>query len=110
MYNKKVLIESLKKLGSAKAPTQKKDIIMNSVRGQWDNPGDITQVPGSKITMGPDPLTGKPLTQPLLGVGSNGQRQMMYPGKDYDFGDAEYVTEYPKGSEKQSFKRSEEHV
>jgi hypothetical protein len=96
MYNKKVLIESLKKLGSAKAPTQKKDIIMNSVRGQWDNPGDITQVPGSKITMGPDPLTGKSLTQPLLGVGSNGQRQMMYPGKDYDFGDAEYVTEYPQ--------------
>jgi hypothetical protein len=96
MYNKKVLIESLKKLGSAKAPTQKKDIIMNAVRGQWDNPGDITQVPGSKITMGPDPLTGKPLTKPLLGVGSNGQRQMMYPGKDYDFGDAEYVTEYPQ--------------
>ena len=105
MYNKKVLIESLKKLGNAKAPTQKKDIILNSVRGQWDNPGDITQVPGASITMGPDPLTGKPLTKPLLGVGSNGQRQMMYPGKDYDFGNAEYVTEYPMGSEKQSFKK-----
>ena len=30
MYNKKVLIDSLKKLGSAKAPTQKKDIIVGS--------------------------------------------------------------------------------
>ena len=28
MYNKKVLIESLKKLGSAKAPTQKKDVVV----------------------------------------------------------------------------------
>ena len=27
MYNKKVLIDSLKKLGSAKAPTKKPDII-----------------------------------------------------------------------------------
>jgi hypothetical protein len=30
MYNKKVLIDSLKKLGSAKAPTQKKDVIVGS--------------------------------------------------------------------------------
>ena len=30
MYNKKILIDALKKLGSAKAPTQKKDIVVGS--------------------------------------------------------------------------------
>lgn len=95
MLNKKVIIDSLKNLGSAKAPPKKADIIIDP-RGQWDHPGEITQIPGSQITMQPDPLTGKKLTRPLLGVGSNGQKQMMYPGQNYDFGNAEYVTEYPQ--------------
>jgi hypothetical protein len=44
-----------------------------------------------------DPKTGKALTQPILGIANTGERQWMYPGQDYQFQNAEYVTEYPKG-------------
>lgn len=37
MYNKKVLIDSLKSLGNAKAPTKKPDVVVN-VGGQWNPP------------------------------------------------------------------------
>ena len=57
-------------------------------RGQWAHPGKVTRIPGSDITM-----QGVPY--PVLGVGSNGQEQMMYPGENYDFGGAAYVDEYP---------------
>jgi hypothetical protein len=57
-------------------------------RGQWAHPGQVTRIPSSNITM-----QGVPY--PVLGVGSNGQRQMMYPGKNYSFGGAEHVDEYP---------------
>lgn len=57
-------------------------------RGQWAHPGKITRIPGSDITM-----QGVPY--PVFGVGSNGKKQMMYPGQDYDFGGAEHVDEYP---------------
>ena len=57
-------------------------------RGQWAHPGKITRIPSSNITM-----QGVPY--PVLGVASNGQRQMMYPGKNYSFGGAEHVDEYP---------------
>jgi hypothetical protein len=57
-------------------------------RGQWAHPGKVTRIPGSDITM-----QGVPY--PVLGVGSNGQQQMMQPGKDYNFGGASYVDEYP---------------
>jgi hypothetical protein len=57
-------------------------------RGQWAHPGKVTRIPGSDITM-----QGVPY--PVLGVGSNGQQQMMYPGENYDFGGAAYVDEYP---------------
>jgi hypothetical protein len=39
MYNKKVLIDSLKKLGSAKAPTQKKDMIVDPINQSTFNNG-----------------------------------------------------------------------
>ena len=38
MYNKKVLIDSIKKLGSATSPPKKKDMIIDP-RGQWAHPG-----------------------------------------------------------------------
>ena len=56
--------------------------------GQWAHPGQVTRIPGSNITM-----QGVPY--PVLGVGSNGQQQMMYPGQEYSFGGAEHVDEYP---------------
>jgi hypothetical protein len=39
MYNKKVLIDSLKKLGSAKAPSQKKDVIVDPMNQSTFNNG-----------------------------------------------------------------------
>ena len=56
--------------------------------GQWAHPGEVTRIPGSDITM-------QGVNYPVLGVGSNGKKQMMYPGKDYSFGGAEHVDEYP---------------
>ena len=56
--------------------------------GQWAHPGKITRIPSSNITM-----QGVPY--PVLGVASSGQQVMMQPGQDYNFGDAEYVDEYP---------------
>jgi hypothetical protein len=32
---------------------------------------------------------------PVFGVGSNGQKKMMYPNQEYNFGGASYVDEYP---------------
>jgi hypothetical protein len=57
-------------------------------RGQWAHPGKVTRIPSPNITM-----QGVPY--PVFGVGSNGQKQMMYPEQDYDFGGASYVDEYP---------------
>ena len=78
-------------------PGMREGGIIKDDRGQWDYPGEITRISGGDITMKRDPKTGKPLTQPILGIASTGQRQMMYPGQDYNFPNAEYVTEYPKG-------------
>jgi hypothetical protein len=45
--------------------------------------------------MKPDPRTGKPLTQNVLGIDNLGNRQMMTPGNDYTF-PGNVVTEYPQ--------------
>jgi hypothetical protein len=70
--------------------------IIKDDRGQWDHPGKITRIKGGKITMKKDPKTGKALTEPLLGIADTGEQQWMYPGKDYTFEGANYVTEIPK--------------
>lgn len=57
-------------------------------RGQWAHPGKVTRIPSPNITM-----QGVPY--PVMGIGSNGQKQMMQPGQDYNFGGASYVDEYP---------------
>jgi hypothetical protein len=57
-------------------------------RGQWAHPGKVTRIPGSDITM-------KGVPYPVLGIGNNGKKEVMYPGKDYNFGGASYVDEYP---------------
>jgi len=87
MHNKKVLIDALRKLGNAKAPTAKKDIIVDP-NGQWAHPGEITRIPSNTITMQgvPYPVMAKP---------NVGQPRMMYPGQDYHFPDADYVDEFP---------------
>lgn len=88
MYNKKILIDALKKLGNAKAPTQKKDMIIDPM-GQWAHPGENTRIPSDKITM-------KGVNYPVLGIANTGQKQMMQPGQEYNFPGADYVDEYPQ--------------
>ena len=56
--------------------------------GQWAHPGEVTRIPGSDITM-------QGVNYPVLGIGSNGKKQMMYPGQNYNFGGAQHVDEYP---------------
>lgn len=88
MGNKKILIEALKNLNKAKAPVKKKDIIYDK-EGQWKYPGQPTRIPSNEITM-----QGVPY--PVLGKGSDGSEQMMYPGAEYTFPGADYVDEYPQ--------------
>ena len=88
MYNKKVLIDALKKLGSAKVPPNKKDIIYDP-KGQLKYPGQNTRIPSGDITM-----QGVPY--PVLGKPNVGQPQMMQPGQNYQFPGADYVDEFPQ--------------
>jgi hypothetical protein len=64
--------------------------VIQDDRGQWAHPGEITQINSPYITM-----EGVPY--PVLGIADTGEEQMMYPGQDYKFEGAKYVTEYPKG-------------
>lgn len=68
--------------------------VIKDDRGQWDHPGEVTEINSNQITMGPDPKTGKPLTRPLVGVSDTGDVKIMHPGKDYKF-KGNKVTEYP---------------
>lgn len=88
MGNKKILIEALKNLNKAKKPVKKKDIIYDK-EGQWKYPGQPTRIPSNEITM-------KGVSFPVLGKGSDGSEQMMYPGMEYTFPGADYVDEYPQ--------------
>jgi len=56
-------------------------------RGQWDHPGEITEIGSNKITM-------RGVSYPVLGISDTGDRQMMYPGQDYSY-EGSKVTEYP---------------
>jgi len=61
--------------------------VIKDDRGQWDYPGEITQIGSNQITM-----QGVPY--PVMGISDTGDIQMMYPNKDYVY-DGESVTEYP---------------
>ena len=72
--------------------------VIKDDRGQWDYPGEVTEINSNEITMKPDPLTGKKLTRPLLGRSDTGDVKIMKPGKDYKFKGTK-VTEYPIAQE-----------
>ena len=55
--------------------------------GQWDHPGEITEIGSNQITM-----QGVPY--PVLGVSDEGDVQMMYPEEEYKF-KGKKVTEFP---------------
>ncbi len=77
----------------------------------FNNP--INVIPGGKITMKQTPM-------PVLGIGSNGKSILMQPGKDYNFGKVDYVTEIPvmqsggsvtlTGNEKQDLQNFKEYI
>ena len=99
MSNKKVLSKATRELNKVKAPSKPRDIIYDPM-GQWAHPGQPTRIPGNNegtnITMGPNPETGTPITYPVWAQPNVGQPQMMYPGQDYNFPEADYVDEYPQ--------------
>ena len=61
--------------------------VIKDDRGQWDHPGEITEIGSNQITM-----QGVPY--PVLGISDTGDIQMMYPDEEYQY-DGKSVTEYP---------------
>ena len=61
--------------------------IIKDDRGQWDHPGEITEIGSNQITM-----EGVPYD--VLGVSDTGDTKLMKPGKNYKF-KGKNVTEYP---------------
>jgi hypothetical protein len=68
-------------------PGMKDGGVIKDDMGQWNHPGEITEIGSNQITM-----QGVPY--PVLGVSDTGDTQMMYPEEEYEF-DGESVTEYP---------------
>jgi hypothetical protein len=87
MFNKKVLIEALKKVDAAKAPAKKKDIEV-SLEGQWKGKGEY-RIPSNQITM-------EGVNFPVVAKPNVGPPVVMQPGEDYQFSeDVTYVDETP---------------
>jgi hypothetical protein len=61
--------------------------IIKDDRGQWNHPGEITEIGSNEITM-----EGVPYD--VLGVSDTGDTKLMKPGKNYKF-KGKKVTEYP---------------
>lgn len=61
--------------------------IIKDDRGQWDHPGEITEIGSNQITM-----QGVPY--PVLGISDTGDTKLMKPGKNYKF-KGKKVTEFP---------------
>jgi hypothetical protein len=65
--------------------------IIKDDRGQWDHPGEITEIGSNQITM-------QGVDYPVLGISDTGDIQMMYPNQEYQY-DGNSVTEYPMMAE-----------
>lgn len=61
--------------------------VIKDDRGQWDHPGEITEINSNNITM-------QGVNYSVLGVSDTGDTKMMQPGKNYKF-KGKKVTEYP---------------
>jgi hypothetical protein len=61
--------------------------VIKDDRGQWDHPGEITEINSNDITM-----EGVPYN--VLGISDTGDTKLMKPGKNYKF-KGKKVTEYP---------------
>jgi hypothetical protein len=74
-------------IGVGALQQQKDGGIIKDDRGQWDHPGEITEINSNDITM-----QGVPFD--VLGVSDTGDTKLMKPGKNYKF-KGKKVTEYP---------------
>ena len=61
--------------------------VIKDDRGQWDHPGEITEIGSNQITM-------RGVPYPVLGISDTGDTKMMYPNQEYQY-DGESVTEIP---------------
>jgi hypothetical protein len=61
--------------------------IIKDDMGQWNHPGEVTEIGSNQITM-----QGVPY--PVMGISDTGDTQMMYPNQEYQY-DGSSVTEYP---------------
>ena len=61
--------------------------VIKDDRGQWDHPGEITEIGSNDITM-------KGVPYDVLGISDTGDTKLMKPGKNYKF-KGKKVTEYP---------------
>ena len=77
--NKALLSEIMKNLEKSRG--------FKRPHNQWQDPGEITEIPSRNITM-------EGVGFPVLGVGGDGYAQMMYPDMHYQF-PVGPVTEYP---------------
>ena len=83
-----VIIPGAIGLGAAATMQKQKDGgIIKDDRGQWDHPGEITEIGSNDITM-----EGVPYD--VLGISDTGDTKLMKPGKNYKF-KGKKVTEYP---------------
>jgi hypothetical protein len=73
--------------GYKEIPKQEEGGIIKDDRGQWDHPGEITEINSNDITM-----EGVPYD--VLGISDTGDTKLMKPGKNYKF-KGKKVTEYP---------------
>jgi hypothetical protein len=68
-------------------PKKRDGGVIKDNRGQWDHPGEITEIDSNEITM-----QGVPYN--VLGVSNTGDTKLMQPGNDYKFKGSK-VTEFP---------------
>jgi hypothetical protein len=73
--------------GYKQVPKKEDGGIIKDDRGQWDHPGEITEINSNDITM-----EGVPYD--VLGISDTGDTKLMKPGKNYKF-KGKKVTEYP---------------
>jgi hypothetical protein len=74
-------------VGAGALQQQKEGGIIKDDMGQYNHPGEITEINSPYITM-----QGVPY--PVLGISDTGDTQMMYPEEEYEF-DGSKVTEFP---------------
>jgi broad specificity phosphatase PhoE len=61
--------------------------VIKDSMGQWNHPGEITEIPSNRITM-------KGVGYPVLGVSDKGDVQLMHPEQEYKY-KGNKVTEFP---------------